>query len=61
MGAQIFFVIAGLVFTVYSLVGVYALNTYGRSSSVTTTLSILYSGAAVGLMVWGWVAISNLQ
>jgi hypothetical protein len=58
--AQILFALATFIFVIYSIVGLYALNTYGNSKSLTTTVSLMYSVVVLALLVWGWAIISRL-
>jgi hypothetical protein len=57
LASQVIFGVAALVFTVYSIAAIYALNTYGQKKSVTSSLSILYSAAVAGLLSWGLAVI----
>jgi|GEM_PF-4471216 len=57
VSSQVIFGVAALIFTVYSIAAIYALNTYGQKKSVASSLSILYSAAAAGLLSWGLAVI----
>lgn len=59
--AQVLFAFAALVFVVYSIVAIYSLNIYGRSKSVTSTVSIVYSAVVAGLLSWGLIFIMNIE
>ena len=61
LAAQILFAFAALIFTVYSIVAVYSLNTYGRSRSVTSTISLVYTAVAAGLLSWGLFLITTIE
>lgn len=60
IGSQILFLLGATVFLVYSIIGIYALNAYGRSKSLTSTATIIYSAVAAGLMTWGLYVIFQL-
>jgi hypothetical protein len=53
LASNIIFAVLAMVFVIYSIVAIYALNTYGQSKSLTTTASIIYSAAVAGLLTWG--------
>jgi hypothetical protein len=61
LGSQILLGVAAIVFTIYSIVAIYSLNTYGHSKSLTSAVSIIYSAAAAGLLAWGLAFIINLE
>jgi hypothetical protein len=61
LAAQIIFAVAAMVFVVYSIVAVYSLNTYGRSKSLTSALSIVYSAVVAGLLSWGLTLIMTMD
>jgi len=58
--SQILLALATFIFVIYSLVGLYALNTYGNSKSLTMTASIIYSAAVLGLLTWSWTIVSKI-
>jgi hypothetical protein len=59
--AQVLFAIAALVFTIYSIVAIYSLNTYGRTRTLTSAISIAYSAVVAGLLSWGLTFIMNIE
>jgi hypothetical protein len=59
--AQVLFAIAALIFVVYSIVAIYSLNTYGRTKTLTSAISIVYSAVVAGLLSWGLVFIMNIE
>lgn len=59
--SQVLFAIAALIFTVYSIVAVYSLNTYGRTKTLTSAISIVYTAIVAGLLSWGLFFIMNIE
>ncbi|MBX4188348.1 MAG: hypothetical protein KW793_04425 [Candidatus Doudnabacteria bacterium] len=60
IAAQILFAGTMVVFVIYSIIAIYALNTYGVSRSVTMSLSAAYLGAMIILMSWAWIALGKI-
>lgn len=58
---EIIFAIIALIFVVYSMIAIYSLNVYGQSKTLAATVSIIYSGIAAFLLVWGWILISQIN
>jgi hypothetical protein len=58
---QILFAVAAMVFTLYSIIAIYSLNTYGRTKSLTSAVSIVYSAVVAALLSWGLVYIMNIE
>ncbi len=56
--AQILFAAAIIMFVAYSIVGIYTLNTYGRSKSVSLSITAIYVCIMITLMSWAWLAVS---
>lgn len=61
LAAQILFGLGTLFFVVYSIVGMYTLNTYSKSKTVASTVSMVYGAAVIGLLSWGFTVILNIQ
>jgi hypothetical protein len=57
---QILFALATIIFTIYSIMAIYTFNKYGHPKSLTTTLSLVYSGVVLGLISWGFVVITKI-
>lgn len=60
ISAQVLFAVAAIFFTMYSIIAIYALNTYGRTKTLTSAISITYSALVAGLLSWGLVIILNV-
>ena len=52
-GAQILFGLAILFFVIWSIIAVYAMTTFGRSRSLSSTMALIYSLLAMVLVGWG--------
>jgi hypothetical protein len=61
LASQILFLLAAIIFVVYSVVGIYTLNIYGRSKSAVMAASIVYGGVVIALLGWGWVTLGTAQ